>query len=753
MLVKSTPRNYECHMIRVCFLASLFLVSLTATWAQPADLAGKIRVSYRDGDPAPNYGVEYHYYKTSSQLVFLDSTERSLNNYTWNSGTGRLTDSTFGEHFDYTYTGTDTGTFVFSEGGTGEFVTYDASWDLDYDGTPDGEQIDAGNLPTYSHKLDLDSDVDGDGLTLAEEGAAGTDPNNQETDVVADGLVSYYRLAGNFDDFSGNGIQVTEQGSVDFIQGRSGNLAAVFDADADGLQSEAQSQPVSTGPVSIALWYYQTSNLDSQLLAGLESSGNVRCQLGLIDGIITVFHGMTTYNIVPFNAIVPQLNQWNHLALTVAGNGQVMKVYLNGSLIGEGLAGVNRDSTVSHQIGAHTNLSAGDKYRQAFKGYLQDVRIYDRCLSASEVDQIYGFIRTPAPPELDLQSLYETTPGIPITINATPTGGEPTTFTYQWYSKGFIIPSQYGGTAASFTIDGLPQNEGTWKVVVTNDTGVTEASFEARGFTDTDSDGLSDYRESNITNTDPALADTDSDGLNDYVEVNVFGSDPNDTDSDDDSLLDAAEVNTHNTSPIDADSDDDMLTDYQEIITYFTNPNLADTDSDGLNDGNEVNIHLTNPNLADTDSDGLNDGDEVNIHLTLPKTGDTDGDGINDGDEVNTYGSDPLDVDSDDDTILDGIEVRHASFGFDPAVSSTARLLEFQQAAAELPGVLTDAQQQGINLGGVSLTPSAGGGNSLSVDFIIEESVDLSSWTTVDTVSHSLDTSGTKKFIRVRTPE
>ena len=44
-------------------------------------------------------------------------------------------------------------------------------------------------------------------------------------------------------------------------------------------------------------------------------------------------------------------------------------------------------------------------------------------------------------------------------------------------------------------------------------------------------------------------------------------------------------------------------------------------------------------------------------------------------------------------------------------------------------------------------------GNPLSVDFIIEESEDLSSWTTVDTVSHSLDTSDTKKFIRVRKPE
>ena len=44
---------------------------------------------------------------------------------------------------------------------------------------------------------------------------------------------------------------------------------------------------------------------------------------------------------------------------------------------------------------------------------------------------------------------------------------------------------------------------------------------------------------------------------------------------------------------------------------------------------------------------------------------------LTDGDEVNTHNSSPIDSDSDDDTILDGIEVRHATFGFDPAVDSS----------------------------------------------------------------------------------
>ena len=358
----------------------------------------------------------------------------------------------------------------------------------------------------------------------------------------------------------------------------------------------------------------------------------------------------------------------------------------------------------------------------------------------------------PLSPVLSLDSFYESNSGESITIYATPVGGFPSSYTYQWYSNNFPIPSNYGGINAFYTIDGVSLNEGTWRVVVTNDTGSTEASFEYRVFTDADSDGLSDYRESNITNTNPSLADTDSDGLNDFVELNTTLTDPNDSDSDDDTLLDGAEVNTHGSDPNDTDSDDDGLLDDAEVNTYNTSPIDADSDNDTLADNQEILTYFTNPNLADSDSDGLSDAAELNTYLSLPNTSDTDGDGLTDGDEVNIHSSSPIDSDSDDDTILDGIEVRHATFGFDPAVDSSTRLAALIALVEEFPGVLTDAQRQGLSLGGVSLTPRAGGG--LSFDFIIEESEDLSTWTTVNTVSHTLDTTGTKKFIRVRkTPQ
>jgi len=142
------------------------------------------------------------------------------------------------------------------------------------------------------------------------------------------------------------------------------------------------------------------------------------------------------------------------------------------------------------------------------------------------------------PPVLDLESFYESNSGQSVTVDATPIEGGPTNLAYQWYFNGIPLPSFAGGTVSAFTVDGALDREGTWRVVVTNSEGSAEASFEYRVFTDSDGDGLSDYRENNITKTNPNLLDSDSDGLNDGAEVNSHGSDPLASDSSGDGLSD-----------------------------------------------------------------------------------------------------------------------------------------------------------------------------------------------------------------------
>ncbi len=147
--------------------------------------------------------------------------------------------------------------------------------------------------------------------------------------------------------------------------------------------------------------------------------------------------------------------------------------------------------------------------------------------------------------------------------------------------------------------------------------------------------------------------DTDGDGLKDYEELSIYNTDRLDADTDDDGLTDGEEVNTHDTDPNDNDTDDDGLTDGEEVNTHGTDPTNEDTDNDGLSDGDEINTHNTDPNNEDTDGDELNDGDEIAIG-TDPNNSDTDGDGMPDGWE-DDHGLDPLTDDADADPDGDGL--------------------------------------------------------------------------------------------------
>jgi len=182
-------------MVRFSFILSLFFVTLGVLDAQPAELTDTVRVSYWDGDLAPNYGVEYHYYKTNSQLVFLDFEERSLNDYTWSSGTGRVTDTSFDEYFDYTYSTANEGTWVFSEGDTGTFAI-----------------IDAGLLLNYSHQQ-LGLAVSGSSsFWLSNEGASSSDLSlefsAQQIDVIASGNSPWGIV---------NALRVTNSGEINSL--------------------------------------------------------------------------------------------------------------------------------------------------------------------------------------------------------------------------------------------------------------------------------------------------------------------------------------------------------------------------------------------------------------------------------------------------------------------------------------------------------------------------------------------------------
>lgn len=215
---------------------------------------------------------------------------------------------------------------------------------------------------------------------------------------------------------------------------------------------------------------------------------------------------------------------------------------------------------------------------------------------------------------------------------------------------------------------------------------------------DSDGDGLSDYEEVYIYNTNPLNSDTDEDKLSDYEEINIYGTDPLNPDTDEDGLTDYEEMkawvilelgsivsifyNAPEYEELGTEGVELVSEKYgykEEQIILGLDPLNPDTDGDGLPDGYEFRILGTDPTRKvtygmnvpdvdlDIDGDGLSNWDEF-LNETDPWLKDTDGDGISDYDEIYTYKTDPLISDTDGDGLDDGLELGQ---GFAPLKPDT----------------------------------------------------------------------------------
>ena len=202
---------------------------------------------------------------------------------------------------------------------------------------------------------------------------------------------------------------------------------------------------------------------------------------------------------------------------------------------------------------------------------------------------------------------------------------------------------------------------------------------------DFDYDGLTNWDEVSVHQTNPMEWDTDGDGLSDFWEIEK-GLDPNDDgsidpangadgDPDGDGLTNEFEY-WYGGDPHLTDTDSDGLNDYDEAFVHSTSPANSDSDGDSLSDFSEIYTHGTNPTLWDTDEDTLSDGDEILVHFTNPLEMDTDGDWMWDDYEIDnnlnpTNAADGL-LDADGDTLANQLEFVFLDKGFDPFVVNNA---------------------------------------------------------------------------------
>ncbi len=200
---------------------------------------------------------------------------------------------------------------------------------------------------------------------------------------LADGLVAYWPFDGDARDASGNGNDGTVNGAT-LTSDRNGAANGAYHFDGNDTIKVADSESIRSPnkAVSIAVWLKPENISDWVMVCSKGTSWSTPCQYGL--GIwdsegVEIGSG---YSVAC--PIMLQTSQWQHLVVT--RDETTMKVYLNGVEIGDNASGS------SFKQNQEDFLIGCDQYDAAeyYDGDLDDLAIWNRALTASEVAQLYA---------------------------------------------------------------------------------------------------------------------------------------------------------------------------------------------------------------------------------------------------------------------------------------------------------------------------------------------------------------------------
>lgn len=207
-------------------------------------------------------------------------------------------------------------------------------------------------------------------------------------------------------DSSGNGYTGTMQSGLDAgnnaVEGKFGN-ALTF----DGVDDYIGIGQTYISTLSVSLWFYYDETPASEYTLfhrGYANSCRYMPLIGIDSGDMLGTNGTGGCG-GGISGIPVSKGVWNHVVLTVTNGSQVL--YLNGSAVGSDTDGFWGESLYT-VIGGFAQLDDGIATGNYFKGKIDDVRIYDKALSLSEVQAIYNNADCSTPDGVEGQMYYNT---------------------------------------------------------------------------------------------------------------------------------------------------------------------------------------------------------------------------------------------------------------------------------------------------------------------------------------------------------
>ncbi|MCB1584475.1 MAG: hypothetical protein KDI92_15570 [Xanthomonadales bacterium] len=196
------------------------------------------------------------------------------------------------------------------------------------------------------------------------------------------GLVAFFPFEGNGNDLSGNGNHAQEYGGVSYVTGIQGQ-AVNFDGVDDFFITPSYFNTWNNWTFSVFVYLEDFNN--HYMILERERIGSyndfdlyVQASTGLIYSESDNADDSNTVSLNPIN-----INSWNHIAVTYDGISK--KIYINGILdVSEPVQNALISVVEPILIGKHANTNSP----LYFKGLIDEVMVFDRALSASEISDL-----------------------------------------------------------------------------------------------------------------------------------------------------------------------------------------------------------------------------------------------------------------------------------------------------------------------------------------------------------------------------
>lgn len=237
------------------------------------------------------------------------------------------------------------------------------------------------------------------------------------------GLVAHYPFNGNASDASGNGNNGTVMGGGTFTTDRFGNPNGAFSSTTTSYVNIPDSASLDLqSAFTLSAWFKMDAVIHaySALISkdyttaysiGINSglSGVCPAPSGVVRRMRLQVADLDIYFNSDFSC-----NTWYHVAVTFDDNANQAQLYVFGNLVD------TQTVITSPGINAYSlGIGTDTRYFDKFVGVIDDVRIYNRVLTSSEIAQLYTLANTSTTVQ-DVVATYSTTDQT-LTLNATVT--------------------------------------------------------------------------------------------------------------------------------------------------------------------------------------------------------------------------------------------------------------------------------------------------------------------------------------------